>query len=190
MKVKVTKLTGIEEAKEFITASLHDHKESSIKNLKKLYLSEHSPMYTQVFKINMYDIPSYVSTHFRTHKKNFLAETVTTNRSDRGGDENAGRNTPVDMIIYCNAKTLVDMSLKRLCTHADSVAREVMEMIKEEVKIIDEDLYRFMVPQCIYRCGLCQEWKSCGKVKTEKFRDELKEYLKGFEDNYYLSERD
>jgi hypothetical protein len=111
-------------------------------------------------------------------------------RSELIYNENAGRNTQVDMIIYCNAKTLVDMSLKRLCTHADSISRKVMEMIKEEVKMIDEDLYRFMVPQCIYRCGLCQEWKSCGKIKTEKFKVELKEYLNGFEDNYYLSERD
>jgi predicted metalloprotease len=56
-------------------------------------------------------------------------------------------------------------------------------MIKNEVKKVDEDLYRFMVPQCIYRCGLCQEWESCGYVKTDKFRKELKSYLTGFENN-------
>lgn len=186
MKAEVRKFTGIDEAKEFITASLNDHKDSKIKNFRKLYLSEHSPMYTQIFEIKLSEIPSYVSTHLRTHKKNFLAETVTTNRVDRGGSETAGRLTPVDMIIYCNAKTLVDMSLKRLCNKADNITREVMSMIKEEVRKVDKDLFRFMVPQCIYRCGLCQEWKSCGFIKTDKFKTELRQYLDGFEDNYFL----
>lgn len=185
MKVSVRKFTGIDEAKEFISASLNDHRESKLKNLRKLYMSEHSPMYTQIFEIKMTGIPSYVSTHFRTHKKNFIAETVTTNRSDRGGSNEAGRMTPVDMIIYCNAKTLVDMSLKRLCSQADNITVNVMEMIKAEVSKMDEDLARFMVSQCIYRCGLCQEWKCCGRIKTRKFREELKDYLEGFESNYY-----
>lgn len=187
MKVSVRKLTTINEVKEFITASLNDHKESTIKGLRKLYLSEHSPMYTQIFIVKLEGIPSYVSTHFRTHKKNFIAETVTTNRSDRGGSDTAGRMTPVDMIIYCNAKTLVDMSLKRLCSNADSIARKLMGMIKDEIKDIDPDLYEFMVPQCLYRCGLCQEWKCCGYVNTSKFKLDLARYLHGFENQYYLN---
>ena len=184
MEVIVRKLTDINEAKEFITASMNNHAESKIKNLKKLYLSEHSPMYTQIFEIKLIGIPSYVSTHFRTHKKNFIAETVTTNREDRGGSANAGRHTPVDMIIYCNAKTLVDMSLKRLCNKAEDTTKYIMNQIKEEVRKVDEDLYRFMVPQCIYRCGLCPEWKSCGYIKTSKFKSELSKYLNGFDKNY------
>lgn len=185
MRITVEKLTDIELAKEFLETTVHDKEfKSSMKKLDRLYLSEHSPMYSQIFIIRMYDIYSYVSTHFRTHKKHFICEQVTTNRVDRGGDKDAGRYSLVDMMIMCNAKTLIDMSLKRLCNNADYNAKLAMSMIKEEVKKVDESLYRFMVPQCIYRCGLCQEFKCCGKIHTEKFKSDLMNYLNGFENNY------
>lgn len=67
MKVTVEKITDINLAKEFLETTVHDKEfKSSLKKLDKLYMSEHSPMYSQVFIIRMYDIYSYVSTHFRT----------------------------------------------------------------------------------------------------------------------------
>lgn len=38
-----------------------------------------------------------------------------------------------------------------------------------------------MVKECVYRNGLCPEIFSCGYNKTEAFKEELKEYLNGFE---------
>lgn len=35
---------------------------------------------------------------------------------------------------------------------------------------------RVMVPECVYRNGLCPEIKSCGYNKTEKFKKELEYY--------------
>lgn len=189
MRVTVEKITDIDLAKEFLETTVHDKEfKSSLKKLDKLYMSEHSPMYSQIFIIRMYDIYSYVSTHFRTHKKNFICEQVTTNRVDRGGEKDGGRMSLVDMMIMCNAKTMIDMSLKRLCNKADYNTKMLMSMIKEETKKVDESLYRFMVPQCIYRCGLCPEFFCCGKVKSPNFENELREYLKGFESNYYKPE--
>jgi hypothetical protein len=38
-----------------------------------------------------------------------------------------------------------------------------------------------MVRECVYRNGLCPEMFTCGYNKTEAFKEELREYLKGFE---------
>lgn len=186
MNITVTKITSMDEAKEFIEASVNGEFHSKIKDLKRLYLSEHSPMYTQIFKLELRSIPSYVSTHIRTHKSHFISEVVTTNRKDRGGSPDAGRMTTVDMIILCNAKTPVDMCKKRLCSNADSICREVFTRVKSEVASVDPDLARFLVPQCIYRGGICPEWRCCGYIHTEKFRERLINYLSGFESNYYI----
>lgn len=184
MDVILEKLTSINEAKELIETSVNGEYKSKIKNLTKLYMSEHSPMYSQIFKIKLIGIPYFVHTHIRTHKSHFIVETVTTNREDRGGDINCNRYTPVDMIIICNAKTIVNMCLKRLCSKASPETREVFKIMKEKMKDLDPDLVRFMVPQCMYRCGLCTEWDCCGYNKSDKFKSEFKEYIEGFENQY------
>lgn len=190
MDVRVRKITDIEEAKHFIETSINGEYKSKIKNLRRLYMSEHSPMYTQIFIIDLIDIPYFVSVHIRTHKKNFIAETVTSNRPDRGGAKDAGRNTPVNMSIICNAKTIVDMCLKRLCTKASKETRDVFKLMKVRMKDVDPDLEKFMVPQCIYRCGLCTEWECCGYVLTDKFKEEFNEYVQGFSKQYAFSNED
>lgn len=92
------------------------------------------------------------------------------------------------MSIICNAKTIVDMCLKRLCSNADIECRKVFLELRNKMNEIDEDLVKFMVPQCVYRCGLCPEWKCCGYVKTDKFKKDFKEYIKGFENQYSFNE--
>lgn len=39
-----------------------------------------------------------------------------------------------------------------------------------------------MVRECVYRNGMCPEMFTCGYNKTQAFEEELKEYIKGFED--------
>lgn len=74
MDVILEKLTSINEAKELIETSVNGEYKSKIKNLTKLYMSEHSPMYSQIFKIKLIGIPYFVHTHIRTHKSHFIVE--------------------------------------------------------------------------------------------------------------------
>lgn len=74
------------------------------------------------------------------------------------------RLTPVTHTMKINAEALINLSRKRLClkSHKDTV--KIMSLIKREVKKVSPDLSLFMVPNCIYRGGLCSEGgSSCGK---------------------------
>ena len=127
-------------------------------NPDNIYRSEHSPMYTQWFWITLTDVPTYVVMHLRTHEKNGAVFFVKSNRDV----PNIDRETPVNCDIMMNAKHLVDMARKRLCGKADAVTREVMEMIKESVRVVDHPLADYLVPNCRYRKS-CPEPQPCRK---------------------------
>lgn len=104
---------------------------------------------------------------------------ISTQRSDRTGvnRDELPQGQPVTMELEANAQALINMSRKRLCNQASKETREVMEAMKKTVAEKDEFMARVMVKDCIYKNGLCSEMKSCGYNKTEKFKEELKEYL-------------
>ena len=172
--IKIQKITDLSPAKAHISASVMGGLESKLKNLNRIYASEHSPMYTQIYTIDM-NIPSFVATHLRTHKKNFIAEVVSTNRIDRNGGVKAGRETVVHMQIMCNAKVIVDMARKRLCKKASIETRQVMEGIRIELGRQGDELARFLVPSCIYRNGLCGEFECCGFNKERNLTYAMKQ---------------
>lgn len=178
MKVEVEKITSLEHAKEGINFSKKGMN-SKLKNLTKIYASEHSPMYSQIYIIRLFDIPGWVHTHIRTHKKNFIFESVTTSRPDRTGKQRDPNDT-VNMIIYCNAKTIVDMMIKRLCSQASFETQEVFIMIRQELKKQEDELVQFCVPKCIYRNGLCGEFEYCGYNRTNGYRENQIIYNKNF----------
>ena len=90
------------------------------------------------------------------------------------------RLAPTDLAFICNAEALINMAHKRLCAKASLETREVFKRICEAAKETDPDLYRHLVPQCIYRGGICPEPRSCGFNKTELFDKQLTEYKKLF----------
>lgn len=135
--------------------------DSSKVRLDRMYLAEHSPIRTQMFWVEMYDIPSFVSTHFVRHKFG-VEHFVLSNREDRGGDHNTDRNTPVNHGMFLNAQALINMSRKRLCGQASQETQDVMQEIKRQVNEVDPDLALAMVPDCMYR-GRCFELKPCRK---------------------------
>lgn len=165
MEIRVTKLTGQDLMRRACEMTMNGGQKSKA-SLRKLYDSEHSPIRTQVFWIEMIGIPSFVSTHFVRHKIG-VEHFVMTNRDDRGGDKEANRNTPVDHGMFINAQALINMSRKRLCKKAHAKATEVMQAIKEEIAKVDPDLENFMVPECLYRNG-CHELKTCGYYQKWK----------------------
>ena len=128
--------------------------------LDKIYDNEHSPMRTQIFAVTMLGIPTFVSTHFRTHSQG-ITHFVKSLREDRGGDGTESRWTPTNHGMLLNAQSLINLSRKRLCHKSHDETRKVMDTIKIAIDDVDSELAFRMVPDCIYRNG-CHEDISCG----------------------------
>lgn len=135
--------------------------ESSGITLEKIYRCEHSPMRTQLFWIEMKDIPTFVSVHFVRHKIG-VEHFVQSKRYDRATYvEVPNRFTPVKHSMLINAEALITLSRKRLCRQASIETIAVMQAIKDAVAAVDPDLATHMQPNCVYRNG-CPELKPCG----------------------------
>jgi hypothetical protein len=158
--IEIKKLTDINLAREACTATTINKKESKI-SLDKIYMCEHSPIRTQLFWIKMIDIYNFVSVHLVRHKIG-VEHFVESHREDRGGSGQENRYSLVTHCMLINAESLINIMKKRLCNKASKETQEVATLIKEEIKKIDYDLYKYLVPTCVYRGGICPELKSCG----------------------------
>jgi hypothetical protein len=114
----------------------------------------------------MHGIPSFVSTHLVRHKIG-IEHYVESFRDDRGGTGNENRLTPVNHGMLLNAQALIQISRKRLCYKSHSKTIAVWTKVRNEIAIIDQDLAMAMVPECVYRNGLCPELLEC-KPGVEK----------------------
>lgn len=157
MQIKVEKITDGQLMRKACSYTINAESKMT---LAKIYKCEHSPMRTQMFIVEMIDIPTFVSVHFVRHKVG-VEHFVKSNRDDRGGNEVVDRNTPVNHMMFCNAESLITMARKRLCYKAHEQTIVVMNEIKREISKIDPDLGMFMVKQCLYRNG-CNELNTCG----------------------------
>ena len=137
--------------------------------LDLMYLAEHSPIRTQVFWVEMINIPTFVSVHMVRHKIG-VEHFVKSNRDDRGGDGKEDRDTPVCHAMFINAQALIFMSRMRLCQKAHATTIRVWRMVKDAVWEADPALAQHMVPNCEYR-GRCTEMKSCGKQPKIRLED-------------------
>jgi thymidylate synthase ThyX len=140
---------------------------------------EHSPLRTQLYWVDLENIPLFVGSHLVRHHVGSQPYMLT-HRTDRKGGEDLGRNTPTDLGLMVNAQGLIDISKDRLCFQASKETREIFESIKSEVHEIDPNLAKYMVKKCVYRNGLCNEDRCCGYVGSNNFRDELDDYLDNF----------
>lgn len=130
---------------------------------KKLINSEHSPLRTLMFTIEMKDIPYYNSVHFVRHK--FGVEHYVKSQRSNPNREIEQQNAPVNHIMDINAQALIFMARKRMCYKADDTTRHIMNMIVAEVVKLCPEFSLYLVPECIYRGGVCHEFKPCGKMK-------------------------
>lgn len=124
----------------------------------KLLDAEHSLSETISFMVELYNIPTYVSTHLVRHRVG-VTHFVSSNRNSK---EDINRNTPVNHMMYINFQALRNMAKRRLCHKADNITRLVMERIKEEVIKINKGYGDLLIPYCIYR-GKCVEPQPCRK---------------------------
>lgn len=160
MKVIVEKLTDVRLMRRAVAMTRREL-ETSEMTLAQIYKCEHSPMRTQMFWVEMLDIPTFVSVHFVRHKIG-VEHFVASGREDLGGPDNSNRWSPVDHGMLLNAQALVNMARKRLCYKAHPETTRIMEAILDSLADIDIALARRLVPECIYRGGICNELKPCG----------------------------
>ena len=131
---------------------------------EKLIKSEHSPIRTLWFGFKL-EIPYWVSVHLVRHKFG-VEHFVSTQRDDRHPEEEVSRSESpqgkmVSHIIYLNAQAFINIAHKRLCNQASAETRDV---VKEMVRLALETNPEFkevLVPNCIYRGGVCTEMFSC-----------------------------
>ena len=138
---------------------------NSAMSLGRIYRNEHSPIRTQLFKISMLGIPTFVSTHFVRHNIGIIGHYCKTQRDDRIGETEGDRHdrwTPTNHGILCNAQALVNIARKRLCHTSHWATRSVMKDMKKEVCKVDHELAKRLVPECMYRGMVCHEDKICG----------------------------
>jgi len=161
MNVKTAKLTNISLMHKACEATMHGAK--SRLSLVAAYKCLHSVARTQLFYIEMTDIPTYISVHLVRHSIG-VTHFVTSNRPDRGGGEEITRDSPVNHSMLINAEALINMARKRLCGQASGGTRAVMALIKGSVCLVDSDLAVAMVRECQFRNGYCPELKCCGNL--------------------------
>lgn len=144
---------------------------------KRILLSEHSPIRQISFKWKWIDLKYWVSVHLVRHWLGII-HWVRTQRTDRTNiDRNELKQSAfVEHEAEANIQALINISRKRLCFQASSKTREAWEKVVEIIKKVDKEIGSVLVKECVYRNGLCPEFKTCGYNKTEKFKKELEEY--------------
>lgn len=170
MQVTVTKLTDYNLMNKACGYTIN--KENVSPDPFKMYKSEHSPIRTQIFIVEMIEIPTFVSVHLVRHKIG-VEHFVRSNRPDRGGDGEANRMTPVNHMMFINAQELINMARKRLCNKASPETIRAMLAIKNGVDLADPALAKAMVKDCDYR-GDCYELRPC-KPHMNKLEQMAKE---------------
>lgn len=171
MIIEVKKLSTIDDAHMAIESTMRAGFVSKA-TLDNLYLWEHSPMRTQLFWVEMIGIFTKVSVHLVRHASTGQQHFVQSHREDRGGagDTETDRLTPVNHRMLLNAQHLIDMSRKRLCYQAESDTRSTWMRVIDGVAGVDPALVKYLVPNCVYRGGLCVEPRPCGKMKVRKYQ--------------------
>lgn len=90
---------------------------------------------------------------------------------------NFDRYAPTDLAFIINAEALINMAHKRLCAKASKETRDLMTKIALEISVVDPALSEHLVPQCVYRGGICSEPKSCQWIKSGVGQTVLQQYV-------------
>ena len=126
--------------------------------------ARHSPIRVLNFAFLIEGIPSNISVHLcrHVHAVPFVSS-LRNDRQRRMNGDMAPRNTPVDMILYCNAEELMTIANKRLCNLASDKTREVVGALCGAALNVMPELDGLLVPMCEYHGGVCHEINGCGR---------------------------
>lgn len=136
----------------------------------KLLKSNHSPIRTLEFCFRLSDIPYWVSVHLVRHVH--AIPFVSTQRDDRQLNYKRGearQDAPVTMCWFVNAEELITIAHKRLCSQSSKETRELIQMICDKVIEVNPEFKELLVPNCVYRGGLCDEFNCCGLNSKYRF---------------------
>lgn len=128
---------------------------------EKMLRSRHSPIRYLQFSFYLKDIPYFSSVHLCRHVH--LIPYVKSQRNDRQNEYDrtkAPQDSPVNMIIDCNAEEFMTVCNKRLCYKADKVTRTIVQMMHDCVAKSNPEFVPFMVPNCRY-LKRCPEFEPC-----------------------------
>ena len=98
---------------------------------------------------------------------------VSTQRNDRQNKYERGKapqEAPVTMCWYMNAEELITIAHKRLCRQASKETREVVQEMCNKVIEVNPEFKDLLVPNCIYRGGICDEFNCCGYNRKNERR--------------------
>ena len=130
------------------------------------YILEHSPIRVEEYCIELKNIPVFVSTHYIRHTIG-INPYVLTQRDDRQGVDEDGRWEETNHTMFVNAEAIMNIARKRLCLTSHKETVYIMNLIKKEMHKKNPDLAKMLVPNCVYRNGLCKEGRgSCGKLDS------------------------
>lgn len=146
---------------------------------RRILLSEHSPIRTLEFDIDVQNIRQWVTVHIVRHWLGFIPF-VHSQRQDRRkldcDRDELPQGSLNDMGASVNAQALINISRKRLCIGcASPETREAWTEVKRAIAEKDPIMAEKMVPECLYR-GFCPEDNCCGYAKTERFQRDLEAY--------------
>lgn len=114
--------------------------------------------------------PRSVAAQLRTHEKKhgmyFWMSTGRPDRADAAPGEYS-REQPVNFVMKLTARAIKEISHYRLCCKAEEPTRKFVGLLKLHIADIEPELAEQMVPLCVYRGGICTEFNSCRKDKSE-----------------------
>ncbi len=138
----------------------------------------HSPVRTLMYTMELRGVPQFVSEHFVRHTQG-IQHFVQSKRDDLSKKIEAAevtRETPRVHGMLMNAESFINLAKARLCFKAHSQTRLWMAKIIKELEKIEPHLARRMVPNCVFRAGICPEHNGgCTHLKFQmhKYSDYL-----------------
>ena len=143
---------------------------------KRLLLAEHSPIRKLCFSWKWLDLPYWVSVHLVRHKFG-IEHFVSTQRSDRTGQDRAGarQDAPVMHECFADAQAVLSISRRRLCGQASPETRAAWRQVVDAIAEKEPEVAACCVPECVYR-GFCPEFRPCGFCETPAFAEMLAKY--------------
>ena len=174
MEAKVTRLTDwslvVDEARRTAWKDSLGREPSREFKMKAL-MSRHSPIEALMFRVELKDIPSFVSVHLVRHKIG-VTHWVSSQRPDRSPNGTSRhklpQDAPVNHDMVLNAQALLAISKKRLCHQASPETQQVWRLVVDELRKIGEtELAAFCQPECWWCGGECPESKPCGMCKPK-----------------------
>lgn len=183
MEIEITKVTSwvdVANAARFTKrrGPLPSNQKPSIKFMKRMVRTEHSPLRCLLFNIDFYDIPYYVSVHLvrHVHAQPF----VSTSRPDIDGNqkprEEQKKTDLVNMRLFLNAQEIINISKVRLCSKAELETRKIWAEVVRKLNQVEPILAAACVPSCVYR-GFCPEIEPCGYYHTDGYTRKYDDYI-------------